>query len=301
MHKKLKDLITLENYDVVYFHLIRTAQYIKYLDVTKKPLKVIDYTDSVSLYLDRFYEIEKNPLKKLLLKIETKRIAKYEKIANEFNTLFICSPVDKFNLEQKGVKNIRLLPNGIDVDYFTPQPVNFDNNRIIFTGNLPYYPNYDAVLYFANEIFPLILKKRTDSKFYIVGQNPPGKIFNLAKENIIITGFVENIKAEYLKSAVNVAPMRFGAGTLNKVIESIALGIPVVASSMVISGLPEELSKFVFTADSPEEFSEKVVYILDNPQIRTDFIMKGNKLIKELLSWEKIVKEFETYLKSQIN
>ena len=218
----------------------------------------------------------------------------YEKIAEKFNTVFICSDIDKEYLKEQGLNaNIKILNNGIDIDYFKADNIKFEENRIIFTGNMPYYANYDAAIYFAKKIFPLVLNEIPDSTFYIVGQKPPNRVRMLNSKNIIVTGFVPDIKKEYLKSAVNVAPIRFGAGTLNKVIESIALGVPVVATPQAVGGLPKILKKYVFIANNHEEFAHFVVKILKTPSLRDQLMKEGELVIREMLSWEKIVKNFE--------
>jgi len=104
MKKKINELVCSGIYDVAYFHLIRTAQYIPEQKAAKSILRVIDFTDAVSLYLSRFFSIERNPLKKIFLGIEKKRIEKYEIVANKFDAVFICSEVDREYLKQKGVK-----------------------------------------------------------------------------------------------------------------------------------------------------------------------------------------------------
>ena len=300
MKRKVEEKIKTENFDVVYYHLIRSAQYFYSNGEDHKPLNVIDFTDDVSLYLKRFAEVETNPIKKYFINIEQKRIEKYEKVAEKFHSLFICSDIDKDFLMKKGInKNIHLLPNGIDTEYFKSERVPFEKNRIIFTGNMPYYANYDAALYFAKEIFPLVLKIIPEAEFYIVGQKPPQKIRILTSKNIIVTRFVKDIKLEYLKSAVNVAPMRFGAGTLNKVIESIALGIPVVATPMAVGGLPKELNKYIFVADNTEDFAKKIIDIIHNPAIRFELLDEGKKVIREKLDWKRVVSEFEEFLSNE--
>jgi len=302
MKYKADEIIKTEKYDVVYYHLIRSAQYLSSNDIKSKPLNVIDFTDAVSLYLKRFAEIEKNPLKKYFIKIEQKRVEDYERIAEKFHSLFICSDIDKDFLKDKGIKKeVNILPNGIDAEYFSSEKLPFEKNRIVFTGNMPYYANYDAAIYFAKEIFPLVLKKVPEAEFYIVGQKPPKKIKQLKSDNIFVTGFVKDIKAEYLKSAVNVAPMRFGAGTLNKVIESIALGVPVVATSMAVGGLPKELNKYIFIADDPENFAKKIVELIQNPNIRLGLMEEGKIIISKMLSWKKIVTDFEQYLSKEVS
>jgi polysaccharide biosynthesis protein PslH len=166
---------------------------------------------------------------------------------------------------------------------------------------MPYFANYDAAIYFSEKIFPKILREIPDAKFYIVGQKPPLKIRNLASRNIFVTGFVPDIKAEYIKSAVNVAPMRFGAGTLNKVIESIALGVPVVGTSFAVNGLPKELYKFIFVADDVDKFADQVIAILKNPKIREELMEEGKKTIRNLLSWKNVVNGFESYLVEEVS
>lgn len=296
MKKGVEGLLKTESFDVVYYHLIRSAQYLSDSGVNTS-LNVIDFTDAVSLYLSRMSEKEKNIFKKLFIKSELRRIDNYENISEKFDVLFICSEIDRKFLKEKGIKqDIQVLNNGIDTDYFYGEQNDYDSKRIIFTGNMPYYANTDAAIYFAKEIFPLILKKDPEVEFYIVGQQPPHSIKQLASKNIFVTGYVKDIKAEYLKSAVNIAPMRFGAGTLNKVLESIALGVPVVATSISMLGLPQELVKFVFIADTPEEFSDTVLKIISNSKIRSELMNEGKKIIREMLSWNNIVSDFEVFL-----
>jgi polysaccharide biosynthesis protein PslH len=300
MQSTIDQYLEIENFNVIYYHLIRTAQFLTSRE-KRKHLNIIDFTDAVSLYLSRMLKQEKNLFKKFFIKSELKRINKYENIAEKFDALFICSEIDRKFLINKGLKqDIQILNNGIDTDYFFSEKKDYDKKRIIFTGNMPYYANSDAAIYFTKEILPLIIKQDPEVKFYIVGQHPPFIIRKLASDNIIITGYVKDIKGEYLKSAVNVAPMRFGAGTLNKVLESIAIGVPVVATSISMLGLPKELTKFVFIADSPQQFADTVLEIIHNPSIRNELMKEGQEIIRRALSWNNIVSDFELFLNNKL-
>ncbi|HEY6437189.1 MAG TPA: glycosyltransferase family 4 protein, partial [Ignavibacteriaceae bacterium] len=300
MKLKVSQLINSGKYDVAYFHLIRSAQFLPELSGKSSILKVIDFTDAVSLYLNRFFSIEKNLFKKIFLGIEKNRIEKYENIANKFDAVFICSEVDREYLRKQGVQaKMKILRNGVDIQLFKTEQHEFDQNRIIFTGNMPYYANYDAAIYFAREIFPLVLTVIPDAKFYIVGQDPPSRVRSLADDKIIVTGFVKDIKVEYLKSSINVAPMRFGAGTLNKIIESLVLGVPVVATPIAVEGFPEEIKKIINVASGSREFADSVIMYLKEPRLRQQFMELDKSIIKEMLSWENIVSQFENELIDQ--
>ncbi len=215
--------------------------------------------------------------------------------------VFICSDVDREYLRQQGIEaNTKILRNGVDIQHFRNENQEYDYNRIIFTGNMPYYANYDAAIYFSKEIFPLILKVVPAAKFYIVGQNPPFKVRSLANKSIIVTGFVKDIKKEYLKSVVNVAPMRFGAGTLNKIIESLVLGVPVIATPIAVEGFPEEIKNYISVASGSREFAHSAIRYLKEPKLRQKFMEMDKSKIKELLSWENIVDQFENDLEEEL-
>ena len=301
MHKKIKDLITKGNYDVAYFHLIRSAQYLVNNN-GNSVLQVVDFTDAVSLYLDRFTKIERNPIKKILLGIEKKRVEKYEKIAERFNIVFICSEVDREYLLNRSINaNIKILRNGVDVDNFKIENVQKEKNRIIFTGNMPYYANYDAAIYFVKDIFPKVLKQIPDAKFFIVGQNPPRRIKALSSENVIVTGYVEDLRKEYLKSCVNVAPMRFGAGTLNKILEAIVLRVPIVATSVAVEGLPKDIKQSILVAKDSNDFADKLIRLLKNNESANKESEKKQTEFIKTLSWENIVSHFEVDLHNELS
>lgn len=296
MAERIRAELSSCKYDVVYFHLIRSAQYIDAVE-DKSILKIIDFTDAISLYLKRYLEIESNPFRRVLIKSELSRIHKYEHIVEKFDHLFVCSEVDRVFLKQKGIKtNIGIINNGVDTDYFSYEDREFEKHRIIFAGNMPYFANHDAAAYFANDIFPLVLRKYNDSRFYIVGQNPPRNIQRLHSEKVIVTGFVNDIKLEYLKSEVNVAPIRFGAGTLNKIVESIILGVPVVSTPMAVAALPDKIKKYILTGSSPAEIAAQVCYVFENPSLRTDFYAEGREVVSGIMNWDSVISEFESFL-----
>jgi polysaccharide biosynthesis protein PslH len=300
MFDKIKELTSNEHFDVAYFHLIVTAQYFD--AVNKKTIKVIDFTDAISLYLSRYLKFINNYFKKIIYKIELKRTLQYETIANRFNTLFVCSDADKrFLLKRNFRTNIKLLLNGVDIESFEYVQTEPDPNRIIFVGNMEYFPNVDAVLYFSKEILPIILSKNPLVKFYIIGKGISKELISLQNDNIIVEGFVEDIRKEYLKSKVNVAPLRLGAGFPNKIIESLVLGVPTVASNISVEGLPEEFKEFVLTAQDPKQFAERTLFLLNDNNLKTKLVNEGIEKIKQNLSWESIVADFENYLSNLID
>jgi len=181
---------------------------------------------------------------------------------------------------------LELLYNGIDLEQFTPDENRRpDPDRIIYTGNLSYFPNADGIRYFVAEILPLIRREVPSVKLQIVGKDPPARVRNLASESVKVTGFVPDIRAEYLASAVAIAPVRFGAGTLNKVLEPMALGVPVVSTPIGAEGLPFESGTHLMLAGSPEDFARGVVSLLKDPALRRKLSANGMEIVRSNYGW----------------
>jgi glycosyltransferase involved in cell wall biosynthesis len=300
--QKLKEITQAHDFDVIYFYTIRTAVY-KSNIANKRALQVVDLVDAISFYLYGFSLNLKNPITKFLVKLEAKRVRSYENIASEFDIALVTTERDKLILENYSIKaNFKVLPMGVNESFLNKkiEISKFDNYRILFTGNIPYWPNYYSILYFIKEIFPLILREVPSAKFYIVGQKPPKKLRKIQSNNIVITGFVEDLASEYLKSAVLVAPIKFGAGISNKVIEALTLGVPVVCTSLISDGLPAELRKYIFVADDPGKFAELVINIIKNPSIRFTFAAEVREKAVKFFNWRNIINDFVESLNVEI-
>ncbi|MDA0986944.1 MAG: glycosyltransferase [Bacteroidetes bacterium] len=286
MKNLVNDIVNEEKPDVVHTHLLRMAEYTKAIPHKKR---ILDITDASSLYLDRFQKQTKNIFIKIFIKWEKNKMIKYENTILNYDKVLVCSSVDKnYLLNRIPNANIYITPNGIDLEVFKKSKTPKIKNSIIFTGNMSYFPNMDAVEYFVKDIFPKILSVIGDATFYIVGQNPSYKIKNLATSNIIVTGFVKDIKSEYLKSEVAVSPIRFGAGTLNKILEPLSLGIPVVATSIGSEGFNLVNGKEIIITDNSQEMSDSIIKILKNKKYRDDLGTQAEKKVRKLYDWKKI-------------
>jgi len=293
MRRLISDELAAHKYDLLHVHLIRMAQY---GDEIVEPKRVLDLTDAGSLYLERFLKSTKNPFRRLFLKMELGRLKRYEQILDRFDVSLVCSEVDADVLHSRSPRaNIDLLYNGIDLEYFSVSgAAHPDRGRIIYTGNMSYYPNIDGALFLINEIFPKIKKSIAYAKLYIVGQNPPSTLKKMSGNDIIVTGFVPDIRAQYLQSVVAVAPIRFGAGTLNKILEPMALGIPVVATSVATEGLPIIDGKDVLIADSADDFADSVIRVLNDSLLQTSLGSNGQSIVRKKYDWKIIAERLDT-------
>jgi polysaccharide biosynthesis protein PslH len=264
MHREVANAIKRISPDIIHTHLMRMAPYA--LEYKGHP-KVIDFTDAVSLYLSRFKQYCRNPIARWFIGEELKRVLSYETIMTEYDSTLICSQVDK-NILTERFRNVQidLVNNSIDIipDSYN-ESIRRDPQRIIFVGNMSYPPNSDAVCYFIKDILPLVKKEIPELKFYIVGRNPNRYIRSLDAKNIIVTGFVNNIHNEYLKSSVVISPVRFGAGALTKVLESMMIGIPVVSTPVGVEGLQLENGKEIFITDDPTDFANCTINLIRDP------------------------------------
>lgn len=293
--KQLKGYIERNNIDVIHTQHLRMAQYTSNIKNVKK---ILDLPDAYSLYWKRRSLINRNLPEKILSRFEYSKVLKYEKIINEFDMTLVCSEEDRRHLQNHhDSDNIRILPNGVELSLYNNSEHNYNNDdRIIFTGNMDYYPNIDASVHFAEEILPEVIKKYPDIKFYIVGQNPVKKILNLQSKNIVVTGFIESLSDEYKKSAISVSPIRVGAGTLNKVLESMAMGIPVVSTEVGFEGLGTTNGDGILLAKNKHEFADSVIRLLSDKNYRRHIGERGKKIITENFCWCRVAKKLEEYM-----
>jgi glycosyltransferase involved in cell wall biosynthesis len=292
MKREIKKTIKRIQPDVIHTHLIRMAPYA--VEYSHIPL-VIDQTDSISLYLNRFKSFQRNPLRRFLIGIEHKRMLKYETILARFNRVLMCSDTDRRAITEITPEvSVEIIENGVDVLMLpTDRKIYAEPFRIIFTGNMSYFPNIHGARFFVNDIFPIIKKQQPAATLYIVGQNPPASVRSLASKDVIVTGFVKDIYMEYQKSSVAIAPLQFGAGTQYKILESLALGIPTVSTSIGVNGIGLHAGKEILLADDPGQFAAAVLRLFADPLLCETLSRNSSQLIRENFNWDEIGKKLD--------
>lgn len=292
--KKLKSLLESEKYDAIHVQHIRMAQY---FDGIGKSKVILDLPDAFSLYWQRRRDQSKHFLQKLFASTEFNRLYKFEqKMIPQFAKTLVCSTVDQEFLIKSTGSNIELLENGVDTNQFYPRTdIEFVKGRILFTGNMSYAPNIDALHYFIDEIWPSVLIAFPEATFVIAGQKPGHWIQSLASDKITVTGFVEDLAKEYASANVVISPLRIGAGTQNKVLEALSMDVPVVSTEVGYKGLGLEKGEGVIVAKNPTEFTDGILKILNDDSFRSELGRKGGEKIRNRFSWQGIAKKLEGY------
>lgn len=194
------------------------------------------------------------------------------------------------------------LTQGVDMDYFSFHYSNKKPIGVCFVGLMDYPPNVDAVLFFYYEILPLIRAKKENIKIYIVGSSPTYEIKALAKDkNVKITGYVKDVRNYVREAGISIVPTRMGGGILNKILESLAMGIPVVARTRSIEGLSIQPGETLLVADSSEEFANSVIRLMNDDSLRFKLSHKGRKYVEENHQWKEIIYLYEDELKVQLS
>lgn len=292
--KMLHQQLASNSYDAIHVQHLRMSQFIP---EEYKHKAILDLPDAFSLYWKRRYLSSSNSLIKLFNKTEYHRLDRFEKsVIPTFKMSLVCSKEDQRYLKNIPNTFVNLLQNGVDTLTFKPLEIKFEPLRILFTGNMDYAPNIDAVNYFASEIFPLILRKVPKAQFIIAGQRPVSKVQQLASENIKVTGFIENLANEYARAHVVVSPLRIGAGTQNKVLEALSMNIPVVTTYVGYEGLELPPNVGALPSNDASEFADNVIKMLNDINFRNKMGELGGELIRSRFSWASIALKLESYL-----
>lgn len=295
MQKTVDNLIEKNSFNLIHVQFFRMAQYvISYID---KP-KILDSGDCFWLNLTRRSKLDRS-LAWPLLKLEASKVRLYEtQIAKWFNHITMVSPLDmQCLLSNDSSLPISVVPMGVDVDYYQPSSSNYQTN-LLFTGTIRYFPNKDAVLYFYKHIFPLVKEAIPDVKFYVVGNYPPKSVIKLAENNdIIVTGRVEDVRPYFDRSAVFVCPLRSGSGMQTKILEAMAMGVPVVTTSIGATALEAVDGRDIIVADDVKTFSEKIIELIKNRDFRNYIAKNARKLVEEKYEWSTVVQRFDEIYK----
>jgi glycosyltransferase involved in cell wall biosynthesis len=185
-----------------------------------------------------------------------------EDLKAKYRRSIICSKTDR---EWLGIDtdNCKIVPNLVDTDFFYFSNLsNVRKNTVAFVGNMKYPPNHDAIRYFVERVWPLITEHLPDAKLLVIGDCSRKLTKELSDvKNIVITGYVEDIRQYLKEAALFVAPIRMGSGVNFKVLQALSMGIPVVCSTVANDGIFGNEEAGIFVEDDPQNFAERVVEI----------------------------------------
>ncbi|MBQ0050091.1 MAG: glycosyltransferase [Bacteroidales bacterium] len=284
--RKLSEVIEKERPDLYIAHLLRMMPYLDALGVHDR--SVIEMTDALSKTYSMSNNGKGNGLLRFLYNIERKLILRAEQYALMHfpkNVLVSAADIEYLRTQSEHPGSMVLHTNGIDcVEAPTPH---YDPNKIVFVGNMRTLQNQDAALRFIEGIFPKILKKQPDARFYIVGAQPPRSLQQLASNRIIITGFVDDLEATICDACLVVAPVHVAAGIQNKVLVAMATGLPVVLTPLIAGAIPElEHETNCMIQEEDSAFAEDCLRIMRHPELRKQLAEKGYEMVQKNYSWK---------------
>jgi len=189
------------------------------------------------------------------------------------------SDIDKVLIQKASPKTkVYLAPNGVDTDFFTPNPqVAKIPNTAIYMGDYKYFPNADAVMYFMSDILPLIQKQIPDFKLILLGKDPTPDMLALQSDAVQVMGLVDDTRPYLQSSAVFVCPLRSGSGTRFKLLEALACGCPVVSTTIGAEGLGAVDGVNMVLRDTAQSFADGVIHLLKNLEIAENMGLEGRE------------------------
>lgn len=264
---------------------------------------VFDAVDCISMFEARRRKVLRNPLSKAFSWTERRKMVRWEvKAVRLFDRTLVSSDIDKqcypvpCHLREK----LDVIRNAVDLEYFGFQRFEPQRNLIVFCAKLDYFPNQDAALYFARSVWPLLRTLRPELVLQIVGSRPPRSVEQLdGKDNIRVIGSVPDVRPFLGSAWVALCPIRARAGIQFKILEAMALGVPIVATRICCPGLAAEAGKHLLVADTPQEFVSAVELLLENHALRASLVQAGRKYVEENHDWSGCLRQLsDTYAKA---
>lgn len=292
---KVQALATSGEFDVAHVEHLRAA----YLGASLGTLpRVFDAVDCITALQKQMLAQPGSLPSRAFAAEEWLKLRRYEPRAYAaFPSVAVTSQFDADALTQLGVAPApTVIPNGVDLDYFQLQPlIAPDPNTIIFSGKMSYRANDDAARYFIEEILPRIRASRPATKLIIAGSEPSSTLQSIAQnsDNVRVTGFVDDLRPSLAQAALAVCPLRIGVGIQNKALEAMAMGRPVVATSIAGRALPQaQTAGALQLADDPESFARACVALLAEPERAEAAGREARRYVEAHHRWDRVAERF---------
>ena len=280
--KKIDALIAKHKPDMLFGQLLRVAEYIRHKDLPK----AIDYQDIFSYGMKRRADIA-SFVTRPIYNMEYRRLCRYEAaIFEDFDVKTIISEPDRDLFPHERRDEILVIPNGVDHDYFKPQ-VQEKKYDLVFTGNMSYPPNVNAVEYLAEEILPIVWKTLPEVKMYIAGATPDPKVKKVASDHIIVSGWLDDIRDAYAQSRVFIAPMRIGTGLQNKLLEAMSMRLPAITSPLANASLSAKPDEEILVGSNAEEMAQHIITLLTDKDKADRLALAGYNFTNRVYDWGK--------------
>jgi sugar transferase (PEP-CTERM/EpsH1 system associated) len=294
----IEELVAAEDCDLILFESLLVAGL-----RPKRAVKiVIDQHNVEHEILQRTFESESSPLRRWYHWAECRALRRHElTLCGSADGVILTSERDRRTLTRLvPLQASAVVPNGVDVDAFAPAAdTGRQAGRVVFTGTMGYYPNVQAVLFFAERCWPLIRAQVPDATWAIVGSQPPAEVQRLATlPGVSVTGAVADVRPYLASASVAIAPLRIGGGTRLKILEAFATGTPVVSTSVGCEGLAVTAGAQLLVEDEPGAFAEAVVRLFGDPALRARLGRAGRAIAESQYGWRQVGEQLLAFIES---
>ncbi len=284
-----------DRFDAIVVHSSSMGPYVAHHQGCRK---VMDFGDADSEKWSTYARTAPWPLS-FGFRLESTKVRRYESwLGSRFDVGSVISEQERRALARLVSRPIVVIPNGVDLGYFSPRSSGPSRHAerpcLILTGNMAYRANVDAAKHLVADILPRIHGQRPDVRLYIVGMDPTLAVRRLSDgDRVVVTGRVEDVRPYFEQAAVAVAPLRMARGLQNKVLEAMAMGVPVVASPEAVGGIDAVSSRDLLVAQGSESFAGAVLRLLEDPQLSARYAAAGRAYVTEHHDWAQLLGRLE--------
>jgi sugar transferase (PEP-CTERM/EpsH1 system associated) len=285
LHRRVADLMARRAIDAVIVYSSGVAQFVeRYQEVPR----IMHFGDLDSLKWEQ-YASKSHPPMRWVYQSEYRRMLDYEcRLANRFShsVVHTRSELQDFQRLIPGAP-VSCIGNGVDLNYFQPMGLARKTNSLIFTGVMDYFPNVEGVVWFCREVFPIIKVKIPNVSFVICGARPNAAVRRLGRmPGVVVTGKVPDIRTYLDRASVGVVPLRIARGIQNKLLEGMAMGLPIVSTTVAFLGVEAIESRDLLVADTAPDFAAAVVRLLKEEELRREMGRSARTVMEANYNWD---------------
>jgi polysaccharide biosynthesis protein PslH len=293
LEQKIKRLVDKISFDVIQIDQVHMGMFLNAIPTREHKRTIWSLHDIDFVKFSRIIKHEPKLSRKVRLWVNNRFVRYWEpRYARKFARCITVSDLDRRLLQtaSPGLK-VDSVPNGVDVRSLQPLPPCESEPALLFVGNMSYLPCIDAVLFFYHKILPFIEQAIGSVDLWIVGREPSVEVRGLEQNRVHVTGTVPDVRPYYEKCTVCIVPLRAGGGTRLKILEAMALGRPVVSTSIGCEGLDVKDGQHLFIEDEPNQFAEKTVRLIQDREIRHRITRNARDLVESTYDWDIIARK----------